>query len=690
MPLAVRRSLLSLSLAALFVPGCPKQEEPAPSTSTSATPEKPDDTPTPDSTPTPKPAAFDRLTPHTMAAIGPQPGLVAGGMIHGAFQFHRVLAWLRSVPLPGEVGRELAEMSQETGIDVRAEDFERRFAIPADAVISMTLLRPLDEGGTELRSELMRGGSVLDAIAIAGGEDRGARGLPSGAEKPIERSADGSTVEPPKGEPPKDGPPKLSESELEWGRKLLESASGLGLHSRVAIPVTDSKPILDYVRLRAGQAAQLRWAPVCASHRGAVCVGEGDLVAVIRGVDKVVVIDVVMFATRPPTITATQRKIIDDAVKLAADTADHGLRGDASLAFESTPLVKFAQLDALRRALSGLSWEDNPDESIRTRMAEVDAFAELASAPQLFHGARLDAVLDGDDLHAEARWLLVPGQADNSKQAFEVAPTVATVPALAGLCDGAIACFRTSGLPRPSTIADRLGIGAWSRGPDAAERSVGSLEDSLIIHAMIASWPNLLGSLARLPAIELGGGAEGAVATNVLDMVGRVQSVGGSLRSASIGRQAVVAQYVVYARTSATDAGIPRGIISLGGGTMRDTTLPGTGGNAAIFEVPEDDFPMTVVSRPDPPTDGTTPTGWVAMVDAPDRMSWLLGLAAEAYAGPAAYAEIPDVARAIQSWPELAVELESMRVWLERRSLRATFEIVDGEPVIRAALVRPN
>lgn len=682
------RSLSSCLLACVIVSGCPKPDDPPPST-TGATPDG--KTPTPDGktpdgkTPTPPttPVAFDRITPHAMTAIGAQPGFVDGGMIGAAVRFHPVLAWLRTVPLPGEVAEELAELSRETGIDWRAEDFERRFAIPKDAVVSMTLFRPIDGDAAELRTEMLRGGSTLDAIAIAMGSDAGARAMPPTAEEKIAVPS-----EPPP-EPPKPAPPKLSESELEWGRQLAEKSTGLGLHSRFAIPVTDTGPILEYIRTRAGSAAQTRWAPACATHPGALCIGESDLVVVIRGVDKAVVFDVVMFASRPKAITAAQRKAIDDAVAFATSTSDGGLRGDGSIAFDAAAVLRFVQLDAIRRGISGLSWEDDPAARIRENMEHVTAFAELASAPQLFRGLRIDAALDGDALHAEARWLLVAGQADNSKAAFAVAPTVATVPTIAALCDGAVACFRTAGLPRPSTLADKLGIGAWSRGPDAADRSVGSFEEALWFHALFASWPNLLGSAARIPALELGGGAEGAVATNVLDAVGRVQSTGGSIRAAAIDWPRTTAEYAVFARTSAADTAIPRGVVALRGGSMTETTLPGTGGTAATFKVPEDGFPMTIVTKTDAAEAGATPAGWIALVDAPDRMSWLLGLPTETYAGPAAYAELPDLGKVLQSLPAEGVRaLEPMRVWLDRRSLRASFELDQGEPVLRAALVR--
>ena len=211
----------------------------------------------------------------------------------------------------------------------------------------------------------------------------------------------------------------------------------------------------------------------------------------------------------------------------------------------------------------------------------------------------------------------------------------------------------------------------------------------MFLHAFAASWPNLLGSAARLPALELGGGPEGAIASNLLDMLGRIEGTGGSLRSATVSRSRVAADYAVYVRTTVADTGVPRGMLSLAGQTMLDVTLPGAGGQAGSYTLPEDEIPATLITRIDPAVGGTPSTsGWIGLVDGLDRMSWLLALPMEPHAGPAVYAEIPDLARLVAIEPQVARELEPIRGFLERRSLRASLELVAGEPVVRAVLAR--
>ena len=97
-----------------------------------------------------------------------------------------------------------------------------------------------------------------------------------------------------------------------------------------------------------------------------------------------------------------------------------------------------------------------------------------------------------------------------------------------------------------------------------------------------------------------------------------------------------------------------------------------------------------LVSELFPPAVGGTPStsGWIGLVDGLDRMSWLLALPREPHAGPAVYAEIPDLARLVAIEPQVARELEPIRGFLERRSLRASLELVAGEPVVRAVLAR--
>lgn len=632
---------------------------------------------------------FDRIVPRYMPALGARDGLVDGAMIHAGVRLSAAVPWLRSIPLPADVARELAQFSEASGIDWRAEDLSRRFSLTDGAVITMGLLRPLDEGLAEVRDELARGGSTVGGMVAVMRETDPEPGETSFG-KPIEDAP--PTIAP--GDPlgALDPPPPVAPADLERGRALLERASGLGLHSRFAVPVTDPRPIVDHLRARVPGSSTTRWLDVCAAAGGALCFGDDDVVAVVRGTERAVTLDVILFVTDGDEVTPTRKKAVIDAVGTAPASTDHDLRGDAAAELEAAKLVRFAELDAVRRSISAASYDTDRDESIRRLLDGAHALQELTRAPQLFRGARLAATVDGEDLHLELRWLLVPGQADAVATALAgPSPGIgAPVPTLAALCDGSLFCFRTAGLPRPSTLAERLGVGPWSRGPDAAERETGRSEDAFYLHVLAASWPNFLGSIAQLPSAELGSGPEAAIARNVVDMIGRVEGTGGSLRSASMSGYRMSGDYVVYARTTATDAGVPKAMLSLAGQSMGDVTLPGGAGVASAFTLPEDELPATLMARTDAPTAGSTAatSGWLALVDGPDRMAWLLGLPGEAHAGPGVYVEIPDLGRLVAVVPDLARELAPMMGFLERRSLRLGAEIEDGEVLVRGAFVR--
>lgn len=677
---------LALAIACASTSACRKEEaQPSATAAAPGAPKPPDVVPEPvDVAP-----RFDRIVPRAMPALGVRDGLVDGAMIHAGVRLSAAVPWLRSIPLPADVARELAQFSEASGIDWRAEDLARRFALTDGAVITMGLLRPLDEGLAEVRDELARGGSTVGGVAAA---MRGTDPKPgeTGFGKPIEDAP--PTIAP--GDPlgALDPLPPVTPADLERGRALLERASGLGLHSRFAVPVTDPRPIVDHLRARVPGSSTTRWLDVCAAAGGALCFGDDDVVAVVRGTERAVTLDVILFVTDGDEVTPTRKKAVIDAIGTAPASTDHDLRGDAAAELDAAKLVRFAELDAVRRSISAASYDTDRDESIRRLLDGAHALQELTRAPQLFRGARLAAAVDGEDLHLELRWLLVPGQADAVATALAgPSPGIAApVPTLAALCDGSLFCFRTAGLPRPSTLAERLGVGPWSRGPDAAERETGRSEDAFYLHVLAASWPNFLGSIAQLPSAELGSGPEAAIARNVVDMIGRVEGTGGSLRSASMSGYRVSGDYVVYARTTATDAGVPKAMLSLAGQSMGDVTLPGGAGVASAFTLPEDELPATLMSRTDPPAAGSTAasSGWLALVDGPDRMAWLLGLPSEAHAGPGVYVEIPDLGRLVAVVPDLARELAAMMGFLERRSLRLGAEIDDGEVLVRGALRR--
>jgi hypothetical protein len=666
-------SLLALGLASI---GCRDESTSstgaAPSTTAASTtsPTSPDptaaDAPVPDAVPPPA-AAIDPRAPQTMVTMGPQPGFVAGGAFHAAVRIDAVLPWLRAIPLSGEVARDLAEIGSETRIDWRVEDLGRRFALAPDPVVSMTLLRPVDAEIDMLRDELLRSPSVVDAVSEA-----------MAASKPKEAPIPGVPVAP---------PVVLTEVEREHGRDLLATAQRLGLHSRFAVKVTDPKPLMDYVRSMT--SAETGWSGACAGLGDAVCVGESDAVLIVRATPTEVIADAMMFVTQVSPDSPGVRALLPELLAGASDGRDHGLVGDAAISADMAAVLRIGVLDSTRRALSSIRWSDsNRTEAIAQTFEHAKVLRELAAATTMFSGGVLAFDVEGDDLSAEAKWTLVPAQAQLAREAFETSNADAMVPALGPLCDGALLCFRSGGLPRPTTLADRLAQGHYADGVDALEDKLGRLDEIWAMHAIAGGWPNALGALAREPQREAGGGPAGAMVGNLVDAIGRTMGTGGSIRTAGIVGGRLSIEYAMYVRTTAADAAIPRALLGLVGEPMTEVTLADDLGSAAMLKIPEDVPPMVLMTRADPATAVPAGHGWVAMVDAPDRLSWLLGLPMEVRDGPALFAEMPDLGRWLTAVAPIVGDVEYLRGWAEGRGLQMTVEVKDGVPVVRARLGR--
>lgn len=685
----------------------------------------------------PQPPGFDRVVREELAPIGRQPGYIADGLMYAAIRPQRAVAWLRKIPLPAEAGRELAELARESGVDWRAEDLERRFALAKDGVISMTFFRPITTGAREVRGELARGGKVLQAMPRVYGEVTGQSVAilespkpidPLPLEKPpIEAPPPPEPPAPPKAPPPPSAPtsppisppispppltpeiaevvppepppipvpPPIAEETLAEAKDALRRASGLGLHSRVVVQVTDPEPLVQWMRGHAPASAQARMDKLCPSlPQSRLCIADDEFAAVVRSDAGTVTIDFLMFALDTNDLTEAQSTAIRSAIDLKAieTGGPTELRGDAAGELAAAPIVALAEIDGIRRALSGIRWGDSElDETVRNKLEGIEAIERLASAPMLFTAARLEAGIGADDrLQAELRWVAAPDRrADNDALLGAIVPK-APVPSIAGLCDGAVACVRTRGVPKPSSLSDRLATGAWAARPNEFEDTFEKNEELAVLQLVAASWPNLLGAVARWPALEVGDGPEGAMVRNLVDVIGRIEGFGGSLRNFSIGHRNVQADYVLYARTSAADAGIVRGFLSLAQQSMTEITLAGVQGSMFSYTVPEDDFPATLVSRADPAASGAAQPelGWIAVVDGADRMGWLLGLPQEPPQGPPAYFEIPDLARALPTVPEIERELGFLRGFFGGLQLRAMLEVDAGEPRITAVLSR--
>ena len=682
---------------------------------------------------TPTEPSFDRIVREDLAPLGRQPGFIADGLVYAAIRPVDSLAWLRKIPLPGEAAEEVAELGRETGVDWRAEDLQRRFALAPDAVISITLFRPMTTGAREVRGELSRGGTVLQAMTQVMPELVGTAaeifGKPIEPPPPIEAPPiveAPAVVEPPKPprapdppatsakpatevvpispppdtppippEPPPPEKPPIAPETLDDAREALRRAAGLGLHSRVVVPVTDAEPIVNWIRGLTRERGTEKLRALCPTlPQSRMCLSDNDIALIVRSDAGSVTFDVFMFVLEGNKAIDEQSAAIRTALELKPIETGRALelRGHAAAQLEAAAIVGIAEVDGVRRSLSGMRFGDSGiDDTVRRALDGIEAIERLASAPMMFTGARLEAGIGKNDrLQAELRWLAPPDRRTENDALLTALTPKAAVPSFDGLCNGAVACVRTRGVPKPSSLSEKLAVGAWAERPNEFENIFERNDDLAAMHVVAASWPNLLGAAARWPALEVGDGPEGAMVRNLVDVIGRIEGFGGSLRNFSIGHRNVQADYALYARTSAADAGIVRGFLALAEQSMTEITVSGVQGTMFSWTIPEDDFQATLISRNDPPPTGATnpELGWIALVDGADRMGWLLGLPQESPDGPPLYFEIPDLARALPTVPEIEREIGFLRGFFGGLSLRAMLDVDAGEPRITAVLAR--
>ncbi len=665
-------------------------------------------------TPPTKPA-FDRIVAQPLSDFGARPGFIQGGMVYAAMRVPTALTFLRGLPWPSDFVRDLDEFASETGIDLRSDDLATRFALASDGVVSMTLLRPIRGDSKALRADLMTPSAARDAIRFVLNppppvvvevppttpppptmpvvprptEDMPPKPGTGGAIEPVTPPPPPDPIPPVPPEPPPP-PPGPSAEALAAAKAVLERASAFGLHSRFVVAVTDPRPLVDHLRSRVPAREQEFWRTDCAGIGGVMCIGGDDTLLVVRGEAQAVTFDFFMFIADAERVTSTRREAVRAALALGPVTEGPALalRGDAAAHLEARALVDFVELDAQRRTISTLSWDGGMEE-VGRHITAAESMQQMAAMPMLFRGARLDiGVVEGDGLYAELRWVADSGSGGTAAL-LAGASGEGDVPSIAGLCDGSLLCFRSAGLPSPGKLAERFAKGTWAVGPDELEDRVRSFDEVAALHVFVASWPNLLGAMAAWPEREAGDGAAAGLARNAVEVFGRVEGVGGSLRSLTASGRGLDGDYIGFLRTNATDSGLPRGVLTFAGQSMSEGTLGASRGPAWTWTVPDVPAPLTLVTHNDATTDGSPPkTGWIALVDGLDRMAWMLDLPREHNDGPPLYAEIPDLGRLLSAMGGLDRDLDLFRGYATGRGLRAMLRFDGDEPVVSASFLR--
>lgn len=668
--------------------------------------------------------------------LGVQPGMLADGAIFVAVRAGTAQDFLRQIPLPGEVTRELAEARRELGFDPLTDDVLARFAIPPDAVVSMTLGRPVGSPSRKAVAKAIhrRDDRFLSLVGrVMRGEPDPPPPDPLFPPKPIPELVPPPTPEPvaptakpivlapppaavevpvapppiveeapppiaPLGEPydpliappPPPPPVPIDPTERREIDELLRQADAMALHFRIHIPSDDPSKIFGELRTRIDAKLLIHGGALCHGLGVELCVGGGRELLVAHRDGKAAVLDMLFFTGRDmdQADQESRRTLVADAIAARRTElpAVSKMAGHASAYVEASGLVELIEHERVGQAVRTLRWNDTqPAQSVSRTLDEGEQLRRLLEAPRLFEGLLANAHHERDRTQLQLTWPLREGQAELARAVLTPPPLVVPVPTLAGLCDGAILCARSRGLPSPQELGNKLGMGIYGNARQL-EDALDDADEAGVALVLVATWPNALATLLwHLPLAEAGRGPEAAFARSLLDTVARVQGLGLSVRRIDVGRSSLLADYAAYARVPVNDLGLVSTLLTMAELRLTPTTVAGVEGTVSMLRIPEDDVPAVLMTREDPDTVESTDGkpvryGWLTLVDGPERLAWLLGLPTDDGEEPLLHAEIPDLWRLVASVPEAVDELGFARTWATERAFRAALHVDDGQP----------
>lgn len=670
-----------------------------------------------------------RVEALTLDELGPQPGMLADGAIFVAVRAGTAQEFLRQIPLPGEITRELAEARRELGFDPLTDDVLARFAIPPDAVVSMTLGRPV---GTESRKSL--------AKALRGRDDRflgnvsrmlqESEALPPTIDdkplpieeplpppvpaKPIvlappaEEAKPPVAVEPPPvaplieppivppGEtlelppPPPPLPPPIDPAERREIEALLRHGDGMALQFRVHIPSDDPSKIFGELRTRIDADAVRRGEATCRGLEVELCVGGGHELLVVRRDGKAAVLDMLFFTGRSDRTADAEawRRVIVEAIgaRKAELPALAKLAGHASAYLDAPALVELFDHERVGHALRELEWTTSAAETMRRHFDETEQLRRMLDAPRLFDGVLANAHHERDHTQLQLTWPLREDQSALALAALAPPPLVVPVPTLAALCDGALLCARSRGLPSPQEVGTKLGMGIYGD-PRQLEDALDASDEASAAVLFASTWPNAIGTLLwHIPLAEARGvGPEAAMIRGLLDAIARIQAAGLSVRRIDVGRRSLMGDYALYARVPVNDLGLVSTLLAMAEQRLVPTPIDGVEGTVSMLRIPEDDFPAVLMTREDPTTvknaEGKEVRyGWLTLVDGTERLKWLLDLPTDDGEEPLLYGEIPDLWRLVAAVPDAVDELGFARTWASERTVKGAVLLDQGQP----------
>jgi len=603
------------------------------------------------------PAANDRIAPPKGEAIGSQPGYVDGAIVHASVELGALHGLLRTLPFGAGARRDLDELATLVP-DPLGEDLLARLGLAADARLSLSL-RPITTWEDELAPLVHAPSPELDALRAW-------------------RSAPMLDVD---GEPLKIEPPSPAVTVLD--RKI----KSLGFHLRVDLPVASPaklRPLL--ARVGAGLSDDGRWRETCEALGPVLaCGGPSDGVVVIREREDGVIFDLCLnfVGDRDKPDGRLRRLEIEQALALGpgpapADVA--ALRGDLGIAIDGPGISALVRIFDLAKVL-GYDHGD-PVDAVAHYDRRMSALAELRadSSARLFAGLTLAATLGPDAFDAELRWRVREGASSQLASVFALSEIDADVPSVAALCEGALICARSRGLPAFDRFAG-LATGLFAD-PDRLTAQIDRHEELARAVLLLETWPNAIASLGRLPK-TLSAGPEAYMAQSALDLATRVLGFGVSVRAIDRLDGGLRGDWLAYARASGGDLATLTSYLQLAELRLAPTSIAEVDATVGVAPIPDPALGGNLYSLIEP----GGAWGWVVLADADPRVRWFAGLAHDDGAAPLAYVEVSDLWRVVSSSPDLTRELGHARAWLARRWVRAQVEHGGGgSPVFRLAM----
>ncbi len=586
-------------------------------------------------------------------ALDATAGFLADGVGYVAVRPKTVVSFLQSLPLPDDAKRDLDEASRELGVDLRTGDVLGYLGIDSGAMVTMTLMRPL-VSEADARA-------LLDAVA---------------------------------NRPPRkvDGFPGIGDGALP--DDLRRRVGVLGGHSRIHVPLSDPAKLAALLKDKVKPSSTNDAEALC-REVGATDFCHGDRTALVltRKEGSAQLIDVFNFAVGEGSYGDAERVAAVKAA-LAAPAATlpvlRELRGDLVGYVDGPQVAVLANTDAIASLTASASYLDDAgyaEEVARVRR-RLEGLDKVRGTRRLLRGLRGEASFTDGNVRATFAWEPVDAEAATTLDRLLSHPANLDAPSLAALCADAILCYRTTGLPALAPLGE-IATGTYAAPARDFGQAVDAGDDLAGVALFLETWPNALGAAQRWMKEEMRG-PEAAIVGGIVDSIGHFEGSGGSLRSLQVQGGDPRGDFVGYVRAASQELNLLRGLLGFGGLRFAPLQLQSVGAKVESVQIP--DAPGSLFIATDPAKvkigEQETEVGWMIVADAPDRLSWLLGLPRDRAVHPSAYYEV-DLVRLVGSVPEVAGELGSARAWLEGRTVRGSLAVIAGRPRIDLYFGKP-